>query len=81
MPGTDRGFCREGYERLANEIIVLAAKDYRRVLKRLKRHPNSRMVGAEAEELEGFFRSDWYRTLTDVDGELIIKGLREEAGI
>jgi len=69
----------DGYEVLANEIITQAANDYRRALEKHKKHPRSRAFSTEAEELERFFRSDWYKTLTDVDGELIIRGLREEA--
>lgn len=34
----------------------------------------------DAEEIERFFRSDWYCTLTSVDGEMLIRRLREEIG-
>lgn len=64
-------FDEEGCQRLANEIIILAAKDYRKALKyRWKK---------QIAEIESFFHSDWYKVLTDVDGEMILRGLKEEA--
>lgn len=69
----------DAYKRLANAIIIRAAKDYRSTLKRLKRNPHNQSAQADAEEIERFFRSDWYSCLTDVDGELLIRKLREEA--
>lgn len=34
----------------------------------------------DVDEIERFFRSDWYCTLTSVDGEMLIRRLREEIG-
>lgn len=69
----------DAYENLANAIILLAVKDYRQALKLLSKNPNSRSVMAAVNEMERFFRSDWYETLTSVDGEMLIRKLREEA--
>ena len=33
---------------------------------------------SDAMECERFFRSAWYSTLTDIDGEYLISRLREE---
>lgn len=66
------------YENLANAIILQAAKDYRAALRKLKRNPQNKDAKYTISEVERFFRSDWYKMLTDVDGELIIKKLREE---
>lgn len=59
----------EPYENLANAIVVLAAKDYRVALRKRKRHPGSHEAQYRVSKLEGFFRSEWYGILTDVDGE------------
>ena len=67
------------YENLANAIILLAVKDYRQALKLLGKNPHSRSAMAAVNEMERFFRSDWYETLTFVDGEMQIRKLREEA--
>jgi hypothetical protein len=66
------------YEKLANAIVLLAAKDYRSALKRLKKYPSDREAKAAVLELERFFRSGWYSVLTSVDGEYLIENLRKE---
>ena len=63
---------------LANAIIVQAAKDYRRALRKQKKDPGNVSAKIPIEEAEKFFRSDWYRILTTVDGETLIKQLKEE---
>lgn len=65
-------------ERLANAIILQAASDYRRDLKKLKKNPQNRDVMNEALRIEKFFRSSWYQVLTTVDGEFLIQKLRKE---
>ena len=68
----------EPYERLANAIILQAASDYRRDLKKLKKNPQNRDVMNEALQIEKFFRLPWYQVLTTVDGEFLIQKLRKE---
>lgn len=66
------------YENLANAIIMQAVSDYRSALRQYRRHgkPNREMM-----ECEKFFRSQWFGCLTEVDGEYLIRKIREEAGI
>ena len=66
------------YESLANAIILQAAKDYRNALKRLKKHPNREIDLYMKQEVEQFFRSDWYSCLTTVDPEIHPRKLNEE---
>lgn len=66
------------YENLANAIILQAVKDYRAAKKKLKRNPRNTLAQSEIESIERFFRSDWYAALTDVDGRMLIRKLREE---
>ena len=66
------------YENLANAIVLQAVKDYREALSQLKRNPKYKDALTVKEECERFFRSGWYRLLTKVDGEMLIKKLREE---
>jgi hypothetical protein len=66
------------YENLANAIILQAAKDYRVALKSLKANPRSRAALSDMTELERFFRSEWFATLTSVDGEMLIRSLQME---
>jgi len=55
------------YENLANAIIERAAKDYRE-----NASPSVR------KSIEDFFRSEWFRALTKIDGEWLIEKLRKE---
>ena len=66
------------YEKLANAIVLQAVKDYRNALKRLKKHPHNRIALYTKQEVEQFFRSSWYASLTTVDPEILIQKLNEE---
>ena len=66
------------YEDLANAIILQAVKDYRMALKSLKANSRNRTVQTDKAEIERFFRSQWYSTLTDVNGEMLIRFLQKE---
>ena len=67
---------KEGFENLANAIILQAVKDYRRALSEfsLNSTPNTYVI----EQCETFFRSEWFQELTDADGEYLIKTIRKE---
>ena len=66
------------YENLANAIILQAVKDYRMALKSLKANPRNRTAMADKDEIERFFRPDWFSVLTSVDGEMLIRSLQME---
>lgn len=78
------------HENLSNAIIETAVEDYRKALRRIKIHYSSALDLVSAYrmgrlndvitclDVEDFFRSEWYYTLTDVDGDYLIKKLREE---
>lgn len=66
------------YEKLANAIILQAVKDYRAARRKLKRNPRNHLAQAEIDSIERFFRSQWYGCLTEVDGEMLIRKLKEE---
>jgi hypothetical protein len=66
------------YENLANIIILLAVKDYRAAIKKLKKWPRNESAKTMKDEVERFFRSAWYRELTSVDGEFLISKLQAE---
>ena len=66
------------YTDLANAIIIQAAKDYRKALKTLKRYPRYEPAKKVVAEVEEFFRSEWYRTLTSVDADMLMTKIRRE---
>ncbi len=55
------------YENLANAIIIQAVYDYR----------NSSYFQTR-NAIKRFMRSDWFKILTTVDGELLIDKLEQE---
>lgn len=63
------------YQALANAIVELALKDYKKALKQHYRFPNNKDADA-VTSLERFFRSGWYGMLTDLDGEYLMTGVR-----
>lgn len=64
------------YQELANAIVLQAVEDYRNALdgKGCEHKPPEIVI----TEIEKFFRSDYYRTLTRVNGEYLIEQLKEE---
>lgn len=63
------------WKMLANAIIIQAAKDYRLAL---RSQQSSLKAEKTVKECEDFFRSSYFRTLTTVDSEYLIKKLRKE---
>ena len=66
------------YERLAHEIILLAVKDYKAILTRLAKKANDRNLIIKKDEVEIFFRSEWFGVLSGLDGEEIMKRIYGE---
>lgn len=74
------------YSELANAVILRAIDDYRLALERLNyllKEPSfngKRIVETkrEIDEIEEFFRSEWYAEMTDISGEDVIKKVRKE---
>ena len=65
------------YQSLANAIVAQAAGDYRYVLRLLKRHPEDSRIQESVREYEGFFHSDWYGVLTNVDPDYLIRRIKK----
>ena len=74
----NKNLAEDPYERLANAIVLQAVNDYRVAMKAVKRNPNNRVALDNALQIERFFRSGWYSTLTSVDGEYLIRRFQEE---
>ncbi len=69
------------YENLASAIILRAVDDYRDALKRLVSFPHDRDSRHTKTEVERFFRSGWFSTLTTLDQEVLIQKLNEEVSV
>ena len=63
-------------EELANAIIIQAVKDYRTALR------GHRVVGrtpyGTIKDCEKFFKSEWFKILSKVDGRLLMSKLKKE---
>ena len=66
------------YEALANAIIVQAVMDYRGVYRILRKNPNDKNAQGQARQIKSFFHSRWFRTLTSVDAEYLIRQVEKE---
>lgn len=64
------------YQALANAIVEMAVKDYKKALKQHYRFPENPHYAAEVNSLERFFRSGWYELLTDLDAEYLMTSVR-----
>ena len=69
---------QRNWEDLAQAIIMKAVEDYRKARRRVRHFPDQKGAQATIREVEQFFRSRWFAQLTDIDGEMLIKRLREE---
>ena len=75
------------YSELANAVILRAIDDYRISLERLNyllREPsfNGRRIvetKRETDEIERFFRSEWYDEMTDISGVDVIRKVRRKS--
>ena len=63
----------EPYNDLANAIVAQAVKDYKRALRQIKRHPDHERAAITKRECEEFFFSEWFRVLTDMDPDYLLK--------
>ena len=68
---------QEAWEDLANAIIIEAVEEYKQDLIHLARNPESEAAQRQAARQEQFFYSDWYDTLTNMDGRRLVRKLKE----
>ena len=78
---TQRSHPRQGWEDYANAIILEAVSDYRKARRRLRANRECQDAKKTIREVEEFFCSLWFSQLTTIDGEMLIKRLKEEETI
>ena len=69
---------KSGFEMLVNGIISQAAKDYRSASRAQIRDPRDFEAKNRIKDVEKFFLSEWFQALTTVDGEYLLRRLKEE---
>ena len=68
----------ENYEKLANAIILQAVKDFRPAYRRVKKYPNDSTAQRTVREITGFFCSQYFKALTDLDGPALLHQIMRE---
>ena len=63
------------YIRLANAIVIQAAKDYRKAKKQLERNSEYEPAKEMLEDTVRFFRSEWFSDISGLDSEYILERL------
>lgn len=71
----------EGIQYLTEAIVARAADDWRSAVAAQKRGNALNEYRRSRKEVEQFFLSDWFYTLTGLDGQYVLKKLKQEAGI
>ena len=69
---------KDPIQELANAIILQAVKDWREAKHKLKKRPKNEDAKLMVQDCEEFFRSDWFKALTNLDGEMLLRKLQEE---
>lgn len=67
-----------GYDALANAIVIQAVSDYRSARRKLRKEPGCHLAKRDINDCEEFFTGQWIKALTEIDGNLILKRLEEE---
>ncbi|MEG2521270.1 MAG: hypothetical protein RSA49_00140 [Anaerovoracaceae bacterium] len=67
----------KGFKALAIAIVNSAVDDYKKAIRGKKAEPRS-TPGQTKSECEGFFKSDWFMMLSDMDGPRIISKLNAD---
>lgn len=68
----------DGYLELAAAIVKLAVKDYEAAYRHLLHHPENKTVEAACEKQKKFFYSQWFETLSDLDGPALVRMVEEK---
>ena len=78
---TGRSDIREPEELLVQAIVRQAVDDWRQACRILRLRPGHPEALAMRRETENFFRSRWFQTLVDLDGEVFLARLRKAHGV
>lgn len=69
-----------GWGEMTESLVLLAAEDYRKALKKLLKKPDDTKARETKEEIEDFFRHGWFRKAYHIEPDYMIRKLKEESG-
>ena len=67
----------DGYIKLLDAIVHMAARDHRRAVRKLQNNPEDKYALYMKDDTERFFRSDWFRDIADYADEAIDTARKE----
>ena len=67
----------DGYQELANAIVLQAAMDYMNALEILRNCPDAVGAAKVAAQIEQFMHSGWFGVLTCTDPDRLLDRMRE----
>ena len=70
----------ENYRALAGAVIMQAVKDFRAAYRRKKRFPDDGKAAKDIREITSFFCSQYFETLSGLDGPMLLKKIIEKEG-
>lgn len=59
---------RQNWQSLAAAVVNMAIRDMEKVRAKINANPDNKVAQADLEELERFFRSEWFRSLLTMSG-------------
>ena len=68
----------DGYQELANAIVIRAAKDYRILLRFHQKHPDNAIAQSRIRELDRDVHTSLFQSLTTLDVDRIFAEIRAE---
>ncbi len=71
---------KECFQNFAFGIIVQAVRDYQTAFQALKKNPHNNAARANLDEVMVFFRSPWYRCLTDIPCDVLMDLIENKKG-
>ncbi len=69
------------YEELGNAVVILAAKDWREAVSKLKHGRKNKDAEIMKDDCERFFKSKYFSAFSTIDGNLILAKLEKEEGL
>ena len=68
----------DGWQHLAEAIVLQAVKDYRKLRRYLQNNPEDERANLHLVAIAEFFCSEWFKDLCDLDGQELLRRLRTE---
>jgi len=71
----------DGWQALAEAIILQAVEDYRLAQYRNRMHPHQPKTEQEIRGIEQFFCSEWFNVLCTLDGSRLLRDLKKQIAL